>query len=103
MTAMKLMPSRKKHIAMPTLAMSIPAIEGPMIRAPLKAELLSEIAFIKSSRLVISMTNDCRAGMSNAIVTPPNDREHDDLPWLHVSAPDEHRHGERQDHRSRSV
>ena len=30
------------------------------------------MAFIKSSRLVISMTNDWRAGISNAIVIPPN-------------------------------
>ncbi len=42
------------------------------MRAQLNAELLREIAFIKSSRLVISMTNDCRAGMSNAIVIPLN-------------------------------
>jgi hypothetical protein len=71
MTAMKLRPSSKKHMAMPTCAIRTPAIEGPMMRAQLKAELLSEIAFIKSSRLVISITNDCRAGMSKAIVIPP--------------------------------
>jgi hypothetical protein len=42
------------------------------MRAQLKAELLSEMAFIKSSRLVISITNDCRAGMSNAMLIPPS-------------------------------
>ena len=48
-----------------------PAKDGPTIRAQLNAELLSEIAFMSSSRHVISMTNDWRAGMSNAIVIPP--------------------------------
>ena len=57
---------------MPTCAMRRPAIDGPTMRAQLKAELLSEMAFIKSSRLVISITNDCRAGISNAIVIPPS-------------------------------
>ena len=71
MTGMKLRPSMRKHMAMPTFAMRKPAIDGPMMRAQLKAELLSEMAFIRSSRLVISMTNDCRAGMSNAMVIPP--------------------------------
>ncbi len=42
-----------------------------MMRAPLNIALLSEIAFIKSSRLAISTTNDCRAGMSKAMATPP--------------------------------
>ena len=54
---MKLTPLRKKHIVVPTLAISSPAIEGPTIRAPLKIELLREIAFSKSSRLVISTVN----------------------------------------------
>src|ERR1041385_7369918 len=70
MTGMKLAPSQKKQSAMPMCAMRNPATDGPTMRAQLNAELLSEIAFIKSSRLVISMTNDCRAGISNAIVIP---------------------------------
>ncbi len=41
------------------------------MRAPLNIALLSEIAFMRSSRLAISTTNDCRAGMSKAIATPP--------------------------------
>ena len=45
---------------------------GPTMRAPLNIALLSEMAFIKSSRLAISTTNDCRAGMSKAIATPPH-------------------------------
>ena len=45
---------------------------GPTIRAPLNIALLSEIAFIKSSRLAISTTKDWRAGISKAIATPPN-------------------------------
>ena len=103
MTAMKLRPSSRKHMAMPTCAMRNPAIDGPMMRAQLKAELLSEIAFIKSSRLVISITNDCRAGMSKAIVIPPRIGEHDDVPRLHDLGPNERGHRERQDHLARSA
>ena len=70
MTGRKLTPSQKKQSAMPRCAMRNPAMDGPTMRAQLNAELLSEIAFIKSARLVISMTNDWRAGISNAIVIP---------------------------------
>ena len=52
--------------------MRSPATAGPTTRAPLTMELLSDNAFIRSSRLVISTTNACRAGMSNAIATPPS-------------------------------
>ena len=61
----------RKQGAMPSLAITRPATEGPMSRAALKTELFSETAFSKSSRLVISMTKACRAGMSNARITPP--------------------------------
>jgi len=33
--------------------------------------LFNATVFIRSSRLVISTMNACRAGMSNAIATPP--------------------------------
>ena len=52
--------------------MRIPATAGPATRAPLTIELLSDSAFIRSSRLVISTMNAWRAGMSNAIATPPS-------------------------------
>src|SRR5437667_7912053 len=42
------------------------------MRAPFTIELLSEIAFSKSSRLVISTVNACRAGMSKPIARPFN-------------------------------
>ena len=70
MTAMKLTPLIRKHTGMPTLPMTTPASAGPTTRAPLKMELLSEMAFSKSSRLVISSVKAWRAGMSNAIATP---------------------------------
>ena len=71
-------------------AISKPATDGPITRAPFTMELLSEIAFIKSSRLVISTMNACRAGMSNAIASPRNAAITKIIPgrdvWLHTSA-----------------
>ena len=64
-------PMRKKHIAAPTALINNPATDGPTTRAPLTIELLSEIALSKSSRLVISIMNAWRAGMSKAIASPP--------------------------------
>jgi len=69
---MKLTPFKMKHQVMPTEAMRKPATAGPTTRAPLTMELLSDTAFIKSSRLVISTMNACRAGMSKAMATPPS-------------------------------
>ena len=69
-TATKLSALNKKHVATPTAPIINPAIDGPTTRAPLTIELLSEIAFNKSSRLVISTVKDCRAGMSNPIAMP---------------------------------
>src|SRR6266436_8280839 len=69
-TATKVTPFRKKQVATPTPAIIKPAIEGPTTRAPFTIELLSEIAFSKSSRLVISTVNAWRAGMSKPIATP---------------------------------
>ena len=70
MTAMKLTPLIRKHIGVPKVPMTKPASAGPMTRAPLKIELLSEIALRRSSRLVISSVKAWRAGMSKAIATP---------------------------------
>src|SRR2546423_1038213 len=68
MTGMKLTPSQKKQSAMPRCAMRNPATEGPTIRAQLNAELLSEIAFVKCSRLVVSIGSDWGGGVWSAMV-----------------------------------
>jgi hypothetical protein len=60
----------RKHQPSPTAATSSPATAGPTTRAPLNIEELSAMALTRSSRPTISTTNDCRAGMSNALVTP---------------------------------
>ena len=70
MTATKLRPLNKKHAETPTAPIISPASDGPITRAPLTIELLSEIALSKSSRLVISTVNACRAGISNPIAMP---------------------------------
>ena len=69
---MKLTPFKRKHHVMPTYAIRKPATAGPTTRAPLTMELFSDIAFIRSSWLVISTMNACRAGISKAIATPPS-------------------------------
>ncbi len=57
-TARKLIPFMKKHQPAPTNANTMPAIVGPRMRAVLNIAELSAIAFIKSSRPTISITND---------------------------------------------
>src|SRR6266700_3049557 len=74
-TATKVTPFRKKQVATPTAPISRPATDGPTTRAPFTMELLSEIAFSKSSRLVISTVNARRAGMSKPIAVPLNRSE----------------------------
>jgi hypothetical protein len=50
--------------------MSAAATTGPTNRAPLTSVELSAIAFARSARSsTIWRTNDCRAGMSNALIT----------------------------------
>ena len=56
-TATKVTPFRKKQVATPTAPISKPATDGPTTRAPFTIELFSEMAFSKSSRLVISTVN----------------------------------------------
>jgi hypothetical protein len=69
-TPRKLTPFAKKHHPSPIAPTSTPATAGPMIRAPLKIDEFSAMAFGRSSRPTISTTNDWRAGMSNAFTTP---------------------------------
>jgi hypothetical protein len=46
-------------------------MDGPMMRLPLTIEELSAMAFGRSRRSpIISLTNACRAGVSNALMTP---------------------------------
>src|SRR5205823_13175644 len=61
---------QEKHIATPTAPIISPATDGPTTRAPFTIELLSEIAFSKSSRLAISTVNAWRAGISKPIEIP---------------------------------
>ncbi len=56
----------KKHEASPTDPISIPAIVGPIILAPWKADELSAMAFNRLSFPTISIINDCLAGISKA-------------------------------------
>ena len=59
-----------KHQPSPTEATSTPATAGPSMRAALTIDEFSAMALGKSSRVTISMTNDCRVGMSKAFTTP---------------------------------
>ena len=48
-----------------------PPTAGPIMRLPLTSDELSAIAFGRSRRSsTISITKDCRAGVSNALMTP---------------------------------
>ena len=70
MTARKLMAFSRKQMPSPTAATTSPAMAGPITRAELNIAELSEMAFSRSSLLVIWMISDCRAGISNALIQP---------------------------------
>ena len=70
MTARKLMAFSRKQMPSPTAATTSPAMAGPITRAELNMAELSEMAFSRSSLLVIWMMSDCRAGISNALMQP---------------------------------
>ena len=55
---------------MPTPAISRPDAPGPSSRAKLKDAEFSPTALEMSSLPTISETNDCRAGLSAAVITP---------------------------------
>jgi hypothetical protein len=61
---------KAKAMPSPIQATTRPATAGPTLRAALKIEELSAIAFSKSSRPTISTVNDWRAGASKALATP---------------------------------
>ena len=69
-TATKLSALRKKQAAIPTAAITPPAITGPITRDTLNAEELSAIAFITSAFPTRSITNAWRVGTSNATSSP---------------------------------
>ena len=61
----------------------MPAIAGPTTRDALNIDELSAMAFIRSARPTISTMKDWRAGMSNALTTPEQGGESEDVPDLH--------------------
>jgi len=71
MTARKLAALMAKQRVTPTVAISTPATAGPVARARLKREALSETALGSSFRPTISKTNDWRAGVSTTCTAPP--------------------------------
>ncbi len=54
----------------PTAAIAIPATAGPTMRALLNVALLRLTALARSSGPTISLTNDCRTGVSMTPTTP---------------------------------
>jgi hypothetical protein len=70
-TAMYDSASTVKHQPNPTVLMRMPASVGPTMRAPVMSALLRLTAFPMSSFGTISTTKLRRAGLSNAVVTPP--------------------------------
>ncbi len=70
-TATYEMPSSRKHQPKPTVLMRRPATAGPTTLAEVISALLRLTALCISSAGTISTTNERRAGLSNAMVTPP--------------------------------
>src|SRR5712692_5149995 len=60
----------RKQMVTPTAAMITPATDGPTTAAPLKTDELRAIAFMRSCRPTISMTNAWRDGTSKRLMTP---------------------------------
>ena len=54
----------------PTVAISTPAIAGPVMRAEFATALFSATAFASRSRPTISSTNEWRAGSSTTVTRP---------------------------------
>ena len=61
---------RKKPGESPTRAMRMPAMAGPMIRAPLNAAEFSPTALVTCARPTSSITSDWRAGWSIELMIP---------------------------------
>ncbi len=69
-TATKLPELIRKQVPVPTVAISRPAIAGPIARATLTSTELRLTALRRCSAPTISIMNDCRAGFSNALLRP---------------------------------
>ncbi len=66
-----LTPLTRKQVASLEAAMSTPAMVGPIMRPPFCIRALKAMAPGRSSRVgTISGVNDCRTGMSTAMITP---------------------------------
>ena len=77
-----------------------PAIAGPIIRPRLNDAELRATALVSVSRPTISLTNACRAGVSNAAAVPKTKAMHVDVPRLGDAGDGEdaeHRGGRRHD------
>jgi hypothetical protein len=62
---------RTKHHPGPKSEYVTPPRAGPNAKAALNIVELSAIALVRSSRVTISSTKDCRAGASKALAIPP--------------------------------
>ena len=70
-TAMYEIASSRKHQPSPKAAISTPPIDGPRMRLPLTIVELRAMALDRCARSsTISTTNDCRAGVSKALMIP---------------------------------
>ena len=67
---MKLTALRRKQTPSPTAAISSPATAGPSTRATLTSVELRLTALRRCSGPTSSSMNDCRAGFSNALLSP---------------------------------
>jgi hypothetical protein len=61
---------RRKHVAIPTVAITMPASAGPMIRADCTIRLFRLTALTTRSRPTSSITKLWRAGLSIALTEP---------------------------------
>ena len=71
MMARKLKPLMRKQMPSPNAATVSPARAGPTRRAPLNMAELRAMALVRSCfRSTMSITKDCRVGMSKALTKP---------------------------------
>ena len=70
----------RKAQPVPTAVIVMPAMAGPMMRAELNVVELMATALASSSLPTISTTNDCRTGMSTALIRPRTNGEQQHLP-----------------------
>ncbi|MEJ0030542.1 MAG: hypothetical protein WDO15_09290 [Bacteroidota bacterium] len=82
-TAMKLTPFERKQTLAPNFSNTIPDNAGPINRAPFTIDEFKAIALGRYSLWsIMSYTNACRAGTSNALIQPRHDAQRQDVPYL---------------------